>query len=124
VVLPEPIAAVWGKRLYGCDLCQDPCPFNTSPRPDNPPVTGELGPSISIRLLLSWGLTGEIKQKLRGTALGMGWMNYYTFIRNALQSAGTGGDKTLVEYVKAYTVHEDSVLAETSRRVLDRFLHP
>ncbi len=118
VLFTDRTMAVWGKRLYGCDLCQDPCPFNTSPLRDAPPITGELGASISIRLILRAGLEGEIKAMFRRTALGLSWMNEYAFLRNALLAAGASGETSLVPEVEVYTKHQDPVPAETARKVL------
>lgn len=115
-LLPEPTAAVWGKRLYGCDLCQDPCPFNASPRRDSPPITGELGPSLSIRRILALGLRGELKARLRGTALGLGWMDERAFLRNALVAAGRSMEAVRTEEFESYLTCDDPVLAETARR--------
>jgi len=118
VLFTDRTTAVWGKRLYGCDLCQDPCPFNTSPLRDTPPITGDLGPSISIRRILRAGLEGEIKAIFRKTALGLSWMNEYAFLRNTLLAAGTSGEASLTPEVEVYTNHQDPVPAETARKVL------
>ena len=119
LLLPEPAASAWGRRLYGCDTCQDVCPFNSSPRRDRPPVTGELGPSLAVRDILSAGLKGELKTLLRGSALGMSWMDSRVFIRNALMTL-TSADRPLRKLVQSYADGDDPVLSETARTVLTR----
>jgi epoxyqueuosine reductase QueG len=79
--LPPEIEAAWAGRLYGCDACLEACPrFHPDPlaRCDR----GLLGPTLPARLFLALD-DAELKACLRGTVLGLGWMNYDAFRRSA-----------------------------------------
>ncbi|MBN2049158.1 MAG: epoxyqueuosine reductase [Spirochaetales bacterium] len=117
-VLPDTLKNLWGKRLYGCEACQEPCPYNNAPIPDDPPITGELGSSVSIRLILEKGREGSLKSILKGTALGMAWMKPEVFIRNALLSAASAGEKALSDAARPYLHHKNRTLSETARQVM------
>ncbi|MDP3179356.1 MAG: 4Fe-4S double cluster binding domain-containing protein [Spirochaetaceae bacterium] len=79
--LPDFVRAAWGRRLYGCDACQEACPRF---RPDPKAATdrGSLGPGLPATWL-SEAPDEEIRGRLRGTALGLGWMPVSAFRRNA-----------------------------------------
>lgn len=85
--LPEFIMTAWGKRLYGCGVCQEVCPYNKSNLRNSPKHgiarTGVLGPSLSLTAILSMD-DDELKRQLKGTALGMIWISPLVVKRNAI----------------------------------------
>lgn len=87
--LPPAMAARWGQRLYGCDVCLEACPhFHTDPsaRTDR----GLLGPGLPAEWLAR-AQDAEIRSRLSGTALGLGWMKPAAFRRNARLALGDKG---------------------------------
>jgi epoxyqueuosine reductase QueG len=87
--LPATIEAAWGRMMYGCDLCLEACPRF---RPDTAAQTGRglLGPGLPA----SWFLAAsdaEMRSRLHGTALGLGWMPPEAFRRNAGIAAERAG---------------------------------
>jgi len=84
--LPPAIAARWGQRLYGCDTCLEACPhFHTDPFART--GRGLLGPGLPAEWLAR-ASDAEIRAKLSGTALGLGWMKPAAFRRNARLAMG------------------------------------
>ena len=79
--LPEAIEAAWGARLYGCDACQEACPQY---RPDALATTdkGLLGPALPATWLAR-APEEEVRARLKGSALGMGWISIDALKRNA-----------------------------------------
>jgi epoxyqueuosine reductase len=84
--LPPAIEAAWGNRLYGCESCLEACP-HFRPDPGASCGRGPLGPGLPASWLLS-ASDGEMKERLKGTALGMGWMEKAAFRRNAALALG------------------------------------
>lgn len=79
--LPPELEAAWGGRLYGCDSCLEACPhFRPDPRARCD--RGLLGPGLPASWLLA-APEAEIRERLKGTALGLGWMETAAFKRNA-----------------------------------------
>ncbi len=87
--LPAALLPVWGNRLYGCDACLEACPRF---RPDGGARTGRglLGPCLPAGLFLELA-DDEIRHKLRGSALGLGWMSLEGFRRSARLARARGG---------------------------------
>ncbi|OHD18764.1 MAG: hypothetical protein A2Y38_21330 [Spirochaetes bacterium GWB1_59_5] len=94
--VPEPVQAVWGCRLYGCDVCVDACPrsraawlvdsLGTSPadRADRRILPAERRPGRLVSLaFLKTARDDEIKAFFRKTALGQSWIGVSELRRNA-----------------------------------------
>jgi epoxyqueuosine reductase QueG len=79
--LPPAIEAAWGSRLYGCESCLEACP-HFHPDPSARCDRGLLGPGLPASWLVA-ASDGEMKERLKGTALGMGWMEKAAFRRSA-----------------------------------------
>jgi epoxyqueuosine reductase len=79
--LPREIEAAWGDRLYGCDACQEACPL-FAPDPSARTERGLLGPGLPAPYVAE-APPGELRERLRGSALGMGWIPLDALARNA-----------------------------------------
>jgi len=101
LALPQGYPEAWGTRLYGCQACQDACPHNRGLRAETETTRGEIGPSVSIRTVLEAGVDG-LRERFRGTALGMSWIAPEALIRNALLAAGNRAEAALLEDVDRY----------------------
>jgi epoxyqueuosine reductase len=112
--LAEPVRRAWGTRLYGCQDCQDACPFNRNLVLESPTALGELGPSLPLRRVLA-AAPGELRRLFRGTAMGLSWIEPAALLRNALLAAGNRGDPAIRPAVEPLLGHADPLLRGTAR---------
>jgi epoxyqueuosine reductase len=124
--IPEPLRAAQGDWVFGCDVCQEVCPWNLRTRravPSDPlglrariaPRPDWVGPSLAWLLSLdedAWrGVTRRTalrRTKRRG------------LLRNALIAAGNAGDLGLAGLIDGHAASPDPVIAEAARWALDR----
>jgi epoxyqueuosine reductase len=103
----------WGYRFYGCQSCQDVCPYNEELLLTTPTELGELGASVSLSKLISFS-PGELKSFVKGTALSMSWIPVRALLRNALIAAGNRGENVLASAVERHLGSEDPLLREAA----------
>ncbi|MHA7836455.1 MAG: tRNA epoxyqueuosine(34) reductase QueG [bacterium] len=124
--IPEPMRAEQGDRVFGCDLCQDVCPWNRS-RPREP-LADPLGLRArleqreqwrmpTLEWLLSLDETGFLEASRKSALRRPG---HRGLIRNALVAAGNAGDARLRDAVARWAGSEDEMLAEHARWALAR----
>lgn len=119
--IPERYRAPMGEWLFGCDICQEVCPFNR-PRTHQPlraQPTHE--PRFQPRALprLHEILTmdeSQFAERFRGSALKRA--KWRGLVRNALIVAGNKGDSVLRPLIERYCQHEDPILRETAHWAL------
>jgi epoxyqueuosine reductase len=124
--VPEALREAQGNLVFGCDICQDVCPFNQRERRRVPPDPQGLrarlgarpewaGPSLAWLLSLdetAWrGVT-------RRTALRRAKHRF--LLRNALVAAGNSADPTLRPLLECHAAGPDPLLAEHARWALGR----
>ncbi len=112
VLSPETMER-WAARLYGCQECQSVCPHNRGLTERASAAQGELGPSISIRELLR-SSAPELRQRFRGTALGMSWISEEALLRNALVAAGNRGEPSLRDEVESHARSDSPLIRRTA----------
>lgn len=121
--LPMHYWGAWGTRLYGCQRCQEVCPYNKEAGAQAPLSTysrvGYLGSSLSLRLLLSNG--SDIKGLFPGSILDRSWIASEKLLRNALIGAGNHPDGSSLRHeIAEYIYHPDSVVRSAARYALSR----
>jgi epoxyqueuosine reductase len=124
--IPEPLRAPQGDRVFGCDVCQEVCPWNErrgrAVPDDRVGLRDRLAPRPEWqRPDLGWilGLDLEPWQAAtRGTALRRA--KYAGLVRNALVAAGNSGTRHLVPALERWRDGPDSDLAEHARWALAR----
>ncbi len=122
--IPEPVRAGHGNWVFGCDICQDVCPWNTRrgrERPDDPfGLRARLAPRPEwIRPTLRWLLSldeSSWQQATRGSALRRSKRR--GLLRNALVAAGNSGDESLRPLIEKLAEEQDVLLAEHARWAL------
>ena len=103
----------WAFRFYGCQSCQDVCPHNRGLYEATDTQRGELGPSLSLKHLLSLS-SEQFKEYIRGTALARSWIPPRTLLRNALLAAGNRRDPVLLEAVARHCSNPDPLVAQAA----------
>jgi epoxyqueuosine reductase len=119
VPLEALVMEMWGARLYGCQECQAVCPHNRGLTEEARPAAGELGPSVSLRRVLSLDAAG-LKDWFRGTAMGMSWVAGDALLRNALIAAGNRRDPSVRSDVERFIASDVPMLRQTARWALER----
>ncbi len=128
--IPEPLRAGHGDWGFGCDVCQQVCPWNLRGRRAVPPdlhgLRARLAPRPEWRAAsLAWVLDLDEeawRRATRGTALRRA--RYRGLLRNALVAAGNSGDRALAARVRRHGDGPDPVLAEHARWALARLEGP
>jgi epoxyqueuosine reductase len=117
--IPEPYRTELGAQVYGCDICQDVCPWNRGVEKRRagaqPPAGAE--PHVS---LVDW-LRADADELRRGyDRLYVPRNDGRWLRRNALVAAGNVGGAIERDAVQPYAVHEDEMLREHATWALAR----
>jgi epoxyqueuosine reductase len=80
--VPPAVARNWGTRFYGCTECLDACPRNRRTVPGTATALGVLPEWVDAAAILAMD-DGELKDFVRGSALGMAWLGPGGLRRNA-----------------------------------------
>lgn len=109
--IPRELRAAIGTRVFGCDVCQDVCPFNASasPRPRAP----ELAPKEALDAVDLVGLlelgAAAYRKLVRRTALRR--VNAAALSRNAAVALGNSGDARAKEpLLRALKTHRSPLV--------------
>jgi len=119
--IPEALRGPQGGWVFGCDLCQEVCPWNRRARRSAPPdrlgLRARFAPrsgwaTPSLRRLLELDEAGW-RRETRGSALRRA--KYRGLLRNALVAAGNSGDVSLLPCVERHAESGDDLIAEHAR---------
>jgi epoxyqueuosine reductase len=112
--VPEELRADIGRQVFGCDICQDVCPWNR-----HAPVTAD--PELQPRALLvnpelEWlarlGVE-EFREAFRGSPVKRA--KYNGMRRNVAIAMGNSGDPRFLPLLEELTNDEDEAVAEHAR---------
>jgi len=117
--VPEEYRAEMAEMVYGCDICQDVCPWNRGVEKRRADAPGHEGstPTVSLRAWLEADgdeLVSEL-ERLYVPRNEPRWLR-----RNALIAAGNAGEPELEPLVERYTEDEDPMLREVAKWALER----
>jgi epoxyqueuosine reductase len=117
--VPEPYREALGDQVYGCDICQDVCPWNrgVEKRQRDKPLPEEAEPVVS---LLDWLEAPDEELRTRYDRLYFPRNDPRYLRRNALVAAGNSGDRGLSSAVAAYADDPDDLLREHARWAAER----
>ena len=121
--IPEALRPHMGNHIFGCDICQDVCPWNRkapvatgaefAPRPEfvNPPLKplGEM-------------TREEFQRTFRRSPIKRA--KYTGLRRNAIVAMGNSGDPMFIPQLTRLAGDEDSVVAEHASWALERLRNP
>jgi epoxyqueuosine reductase len=121
--IPTEYREAMGEWLFGCDICQEVCPFNrprahqslraqptTEPRFQPRPL-----PPLTEILQMD---EAEFAQRFRGSAVKR--TKWRGLVRNALIVVGNRRDPTLRPLIERFLNHEDAVLREAAEWALEQ----
>ncbi|HXF97822.1 MAG TPA: tRNA epoxyqueuosine(34) reductase QueG [Gaiellaceae bacterium] len=117
--IPERYRPELGEMVYGCDVCQEVCPWNrgVEKRRRGDPLPEDATPTVSLREWLERDgkeLVAEL-DRLYVPRKHPRWLR-----RNALVAAGNVGGEELVPAVERYARGDDPILRETAEWALGR----
>jgi epoxyqueuosine reductase len=117
--IPDEYREELGVQAYGCDICQDVCPWNRGieKRRAGEPLPEEAEPVVS---LLDWLQASDETLRTRYDRLYYPRNDPRYLRRNALVAAGNSGDSRLSPAVAAYEDGEDELLREHAQWALAR----
>jgi epoxyqueuosine reductase len=117
--IPEPYREELGAQVYGCDICQDVCPWNRGieKRRADREAPAEAEPVVS---LLDWlrARGEELRDRYERLYFPRNDPRYLR--RNALVAAGNSADPGLIEVVHEYAEGDDELLREHAEWALAR----
>jgi epoxyqueuosine reductase len=115
--IPEPYREPLAAQVYGCDICQDVCPWNRGVERRRREVPADQGAHVD---LVEW-------LEADGDELARAFARLYVprrdprwLRRNALVAAGNIGDERIRAAVERYAQGDDDLLAEHARWALAR----
>jgi epoxyqueuosine reductase len=117
--IPEAYRAPLSDQVYGCDICQDVCPWNRGIEKrragERPPDGAE--PVVS---LVDWLTASDESLRDRYDRLYYPRNDVRYLRRNALVAAGNSADRTLVDAVRPFAEGDDPLLREHAEWALAR----
>jgi epoxyqueuosine reductase len=113
--IPEEYRAAMGGHVFGCDICQDVCPWNS-----RAPVTDSFedihsAPDLEALANLS---EGEFHEAFRNSPLAR--PKYSGFLRNVAVAMGNSGLARLRAPLERLSRHSDPLIAEHAQWALQR----
>ena len=113
--IPEEHRRRMGRHVFGCDICQDVCPWNR-----RAPVTGdelfrprEFAPPLGKLAALS---EAEFREMFRGSPVKR--TRYSGFLRNVAIAMGNSGASKFRPVLQRLAASEDAVVSEAARWAL------
>jgi epoxyqueuosine reductase len=117
--IPEDYRTELGSMVYGCDVCQDVCPWNRAVERRRAAATpsADSTPTVSLREWLERDGAALVDDldRLYVPRNDARWLR-----RNALVAAGNVGTDELIPTVEDYASDDDQVLRETAAWALGR----
>ena len=117
--IPEKDRAGIGHHLFGCDICQDVCPWNRrAPHSSNPafePKEGLFWPAIDRLLDMD---EAEWKRMIRGTAMKRAKIK--GLVRNLMVVAGNSGSREYLSRLRRFLKHDDEHVRSHAQWAIDK----
>lgn len=121
--IPEQLREPMGRQVFGCDICQDVCPWNR-----RAPVAAKPGMQARPDLInpaLEWlGAmdAAEFKRRFKGSPLER--TRKKRLQRNVAIAMGNSGEQRFLPQLEAWSAAEDEVLAESAQWAIGRIRNP
>jgi len=112
--IPEDLRDGMGRHVFGCDICQDVCPWNrkapATTAEEFQPREGLVNPALEWLAEMS---ADEFREKFRGSPVRR--TKRTGIRRNAAIAMGNSGDRRFVPVLEALSSDEDPIVAESAR---------
>ena len=112
--IPEDLRAAIGHHVFGCDICQDVCPWNrkapVTQAPEFSPREGLVNPALDWLAEMS---ANEFRDKFRGSPVRRTKLSGLR--RNALIAIGNSGELQLLPVTEHWMFDDDESVAQCAR---------
>jgi epoxyqueuosine reductase len=119
--IPESMRDGIGRHVFGCDICQDVCPWNrkapATSASEFQPREGLVNPALEWLAEIT---AEEFRQRFRGSPIRRAKRTGLR--RNAVVAMGNSGDPRFVPALEKLAADEDPVLAEHARWAINKLL--
>jgi epoxyqueuosine reductase len=119
--VPEPLRPDMGRHVFGCDICQDVCPWNRHAPASSEPAfaPAHFAPPLERLAALS---EEEFSELFRNSAIQRA--RYTGFLRNVAIAMGNAGRTAFLAPLERLANLPDLVVAEAARWGLARLMPP
>ena len=117
--IPEEYRGELGAQVYGCDICQDVCPWNRGVEKRRAGAQAPKGAEPVVSLL-GWLQSSDEELGARYDRLYFPRNDVRYLRRNALIAAGNSGEPELAEAVRPYSESDDELLRDHADWALAR----
>lgn len=119
--IPHELRSAMGQQVFGCDICQDVCPWNSkasaSSAPEFGPRPGLVNPALDWLALMS---AEEFRETFRKSPIRRAKLTGLR--RNAVIAMGNSGREEFVPVLQKLAQDEDEIVSESARWSLDQLL--
>lgn len=117
--IPEDMREKIGRHVFGCDICQDVCPWNrkapVTANPDFRPDQSLVNPDLLQLAQLS---QQEFRERFRGSPISRA--KHAGFLRNVAVAMGNSGRREYIAELEELAATDDPVIAEHAMWAIDR----
>lgn len=117
--IPEELRDGIGRHVFGCDICQDVCPWNrrapATSLPEFQPREGLVNPTLDWLAEMS---VEEFRERFRGSPIKR--TKFSGIRRNVAIAMGNSGDARFVAYLKQMALDNDENVALHARWALEK----
>jgi epoxyqueuosine reductase len=116
---PEELRAKMGRHVFGCDICQDVCPWNRRAPASSDPAFAPRIQLVNPRLEWISGMNREEFQRaFRGSPVKRAKLR--GLLRSAAIAMGNSGERACLPRLRELAQHEDAAVAEHARWAIRR----
>jgi epoxyqueuosine reductase len=114
--IPEELRQAMGANVYGCDICQDVCPWNRrAPETSDPAFLEDFGASPALESL-AYLTAEEFRARYRHTPVTR--PKYDGFLRNVAVAMGASGEERYRQPLEHLARHASALVAEHAQWAL------
>jgi epoxyqueuosine reductase len=121
--IPEELRAGIGHQVFGCDICQDVCPWNrkapATTAPEFSAREGLVNPALDWLAEMS---AEEFREAFRGSPIRR--TKRSGLRRNAVIAMGNSGNQQFLPLLEALVLDEDEVVADGSHWAMEKLRNP
>src|SRR5271157_2754308 len=121
--IPEELRAGMGRHVFGCDICQDVCPWNrkapATTVPEFEPRPGLMNPALAWLAEMSFE---EFREVFRGSPIRRAKRTGLR--RNAAIAMGNSGDPQFLPLLEELAADQDESVAESARWAMEQLRTP